>query len=217
MQLMSVLLWADFKTLVAAKGLRIQYSSRDNLYDIYASETGTFLWSITLVIGTDDAVDFEDNYKSAANKPLEYRSEDGLLKVANAKFADVLSYHVVGLTPLVIESATTGYIRYAVPFVYTLSGTHVMWEDANWGDSIDFEVGVYFDLEDEESFMSFNSFGDKFNVYKTGNLLIDVPTVRTLPVTVNFGYGAMQVYVRVKYSNVGASASRLLINLIGWR
>lgn len=208
--------YSDLISLVSSKKLLLQFSETSDRYALFAVEAN-ISWETAVLKETADAIDFEENYKGSSNKPLEYRSEDGLPKVANSKFADILSFQAIGLDPLTTPTGTVNYIRYAVNFAYTLSGTYFAWENANFGDYTDFEIGVYFDLQDEESFMVFNTFGDGFNVFQTGNLLIDVPTVKTIPPTVNFGYGDMQVYIRVKYVNSGPNDSKFLVNLIGWR
>lgn len=208
--------YATLLELVLTKKLLLQYTENEEVYNLFAVEDSVS-WEASILKGSNEAEDFDTNYKAVCNKPLAYRSEDGLPKVANSKFADVLSFQVIGLTPLTAPSGATSFIKYAVPFAYTLSGTHMIWDNANFGDYVDFEIGVYFDLENEESFMSFNTFGDGFSVFKEGNLLIDVPTVKTLPSYVNFGYGDMQVFIRTKYVNNGANDAKFVVNLIGWR
>jgi len=74
---MNVLSWSDFKTLASNKKLLMQYSDDGTNYEIFASEHGEFNWHITLSKGTSDATDFENNFKSAANAPLETKSDAG--------------------------------------------------------------------------------------------------------------------------------------------
>lgn len=70
MQLMNVNSWSDFKTLVTNKVLLMQYSDNGISYEIFAPEATVFLWTTSLVKGSSDATDFENNYKSAANAPM---------------------------------------------------------------------------------------------------------------------------------------------------
>jgi len=218
MQIMNIESWNSFKALVNTKDLLIQYSEDDNYYYIYAPEASTFLWQITLIkdSGTD-VTDFETNFKSSANKPLEYRSEDGLVKVASAKFTEKLGFYLTGATEqLELTGAGSGYIKFHFDDPYTLSGVHAQWSNANFGDKMDFIVGVYTDLEDEGTFIPLSQFADDFKVMDSGSILIDVPTVKTVPPTINLGNGDMDVYIRIKVESVGSNTSRYIINLVGW-
>lgn len=70
MQEMTVGSWTDYKTLVSSKSLLMQYSVGVNSYEVFSPEAAVFLWHITLNSGTADYIDFENNFKSAANAPL---------------------------------------------------------------------------------------------------------------------------------------------------
>lgn len=61
--------WSEYKSVIASKSLLIQYSETAYTYEIYASESA-FLWAISLLKGSSDATDFENNYKASANAPL---------------------------------------------------------------------------------------------------------------------------------------------------
>lgn len=74
MQIMNISTWADFKTLLKAKLLLIQYSETATTYEIFAPESATFLWTICLLKDSDDALDFEQNFKKDANQPLEVKA-----------------------------------------------------------------------------------------------------------------------------------------------
>lgn len=59
--------WLEFKNIALnIKVIPIQYKEEDNYYEIYASEK--MIWHIRLLKGTAEAIDFENNYKSDANK-----------------------------------------------------------------------------------------------------------------------------------------------------
>lgn len=217
MQLMNVISWSSFKTLKSSKNLGIQYSETESYYNIFLAEDKSFLWNISLLKGSEDSDDFEANYKSDANKPLEYRSTDGLPKVASAKFVESLNFFPTGNTEQAsLSSEETKYIKFHFNVSYTLSGVHVSWKDANFGDYIIFEVGVYTGAS-EDDFVALNTFSDGFKVMGTNSIVFDVPTVKTVPSTIDIGYGSMDVYIRVKCVNIGGSASKVIVNLIGWK
>lgn len=69
--------WADYKTLVSAKMLLMQYSETGTAYHVFSSESNSFMWCISLLKGSSDGTDFENSYKSAANAPLETKAASG--------------------------------------------------------------------------------------------------------------------------------------------
>lgn len=71
---MGVASWADFKTLTTNKKLLMQYSESPTTYDVFLSEAGAFLWNFTIQKGSEDATDFETNFKATANQPVDVRA-----------------------------------------------------------------------------------------------------------------------------------------------
>jgi hypothetical protein len=68
MQTMPVTTWTEFvQTCVVRKMIPLQYTEGATYYDVYAAESGMFLWTITLDKGTADADDFAANYKHLCN------------------------------------------------------------------------------------------------------------------------------------------------------
>lgn len=216
MQIMEISSWTEFKNLVETKQLLLQYSDNSREYDLFAPESSSFLWHTSILKESSDATDFETNFKASANRPLEYRSSDGLVKVASAKFVESLGFYLTGESDqLELSADSTGYIKYHFDDPYTLSGVTAFWQDSNFGDYLDFEVGVYTSAE-ESSFVSLSKFASKFKIMGSDHMTIDVPTVKTVPSTINIGYGDMDTYIRIKAVNVGTSASKVIVNLIGW-
>lgn len=216
MQTMEITSWSDFKALVTAKGLLIQYTQVDNYYSIYAPES-PFLWHISLIQdGGSDQIDFETNYKSTANAPLEYRSVDGLPKYASAMFVDNLSYWVDGTNGnLSISAGQSGYLRtnFSVPF--KLNGVDIHWENANFGDCINFEIGMYNnnDTSSENNFISLSQFANQYRIMGTDTKMFQVDTVKTIPPT----YNNSNIYIRTTYINVGSNAVNICVNLLGYK
>jgi len=78
MQIMELSSWTAFKALVTSKALLIQYSEMPDNYDLFAPEAGAFLWHTTIPKdGGSDQTDFEANFKSTANAPLEVKAGTG--------------------------------------------------------------------------------------------------------------------------------------------
>lgn len=206
--------YSQFKSIVDAKGLLGQYVEGTDRYDLFAIE-GQISWETSfLKDGGSDVTDFETNHKASYNMPMEYRSIDGLPKVASAKFADTKSFLTVGTDGVVsLTSGSTGYAKFHFTDTFTLSGVDASWYTANLGDYIDFEVGYYTDENTESTFVSLNKFGDQFKIYKDGNRIFDVPAVKEIPSTIS---GA-NIYIRAKCVNAGGTSSTVIINLIGWK
>jgi hypothetical protein len=61
--------WQEFKNTVDSKQLLIQYEESDQYYYLFAVDD-PIIYTYRLEKGTDDAVDFEQNYKPYANKRI---------------------------------------------------------------------------------------------------------------------------------------------------
>lgn len=224
-----ILNWADFKALATSKNFRIQYTETGSIYYIFAVdgilqyETEIFKNATNQVanatLENENQDDFETNYKANANLPLEYKSSDGLTKFAPSKFADVLSLYVDGTNGLAdMGAGETKYCKTHYSFSYTLAGVNVTWSGSNWGDYVDFEAGFYTDEADESTFYSINKFGDHYRIYESGKITFDVPTVKVIPSTVQVAPGVYKnIYIRSKCVNTGSNASKVMINLVGWK
>jgi hypothetical protein len=209
--------WNTYKNLISSKKLLVQYEETEIDYKLYATEGAAFIWATILNKDNgEEVIDFETNFKPSANKPLEYRSSDGLVKMASAKFVETLGFYLTGESDqLELSTNSIGYIKYHFDSPYTLSGVTAFWKDSNFGDYLDFEVGVYTSAE-ESSFVSLSKFASRFKIMGSDHMTIDVPTVKTIPPTINVGYGDMDTYIRIKAVNVGSSASKVIVNLVGW-
>ena len=208
--------WDNFKILVSTKALLMQYMERADTYEIFAPEAQTFLWNISLLKGSSDVIDFETNYKSDCNKPLEFRSVDGLPKYASAMFTDALSYWVDGTNGLLnVPSGQTGYLRTHFSDPFKLNGVDIHWEGANFGDYLNFEVGAYNnnDTSSESNFILFSQFANQYRVLGMDTKMFQVDTVKTVPST----YNGLDIYIRTTYVNSGGSAVNLCVNLLGYK
>lgn len=210
--------YAQFKDLVATKGLLGQYVENSDSYMLFAVES-TLSWEASILKdGGIDVVEFETDLKSTFNKPLEHRSADGLLKMAPSKFVESLNLWVDGENGVLdVASGETKYSKTHFTTPYTLAGVDAKWDQANLGDYLDIEVGFYM-AASEAAFVSVNKFGHMYRILGSGSRLFDVPTVKTVPPSVDIGNGVIvDLYIRVKCVNVGPSASKVVVNLVGWK
>lgn len=61
--------WTAIKNLAATKNIVMQYVEEDRIYRVFVPDT-VIIFTTEIIIGTDDATDFETNYKSTANTNL---------------------------------------------------------------------------------------------------------------------------------------------------
>lgn len=207
--------YSSFKTLVSSKVLLPQFLDCGDRYHLFAIEDN-ISWQYDLnKDGGSDQTDFETNYQPTCNKPLEYRSVDGLPKYASALFTDSSSYWVDGSNGILITNAgQTAYVKtnFSVPF--KINGVDVHWANANVGDAIDFQVGIYTgDITDETTFVQMAQFGNQYRIMGTDTKMFDTSMVSLVPPT----YNGASVYIRTKYINVGPNNTTLLINLLGYK
>lgn len=210
--------YSQFKQLVTDKSMLAQYVEHPDRYDLFAVES-SISWETSILKDSDDGTDFEANHKANYNMPLEYRSSDGLPKVASAKFVESLNLYVDGENgSTTVSAGATVYLKthYTTPF--TLAGVDLRWENVNIGDYIDFEVGFYTDEEDEGTFTPVNKFGNKYKLLGSGSRLFDVPTVKVIPPTVTIAPGVtVNLYIRAKVVNTGEAVSKIALNIVGWK
>ncbi|MGI0059239.1 MAG: hypothetical protein ACREBJ_05670 [Nitrosotalea sp.] len=207
----------QFLALVDAKTLLLQYSDGGDRYHLFAVE-GNVSWSTNILKTTREADDFEANRKATSNQPLEYRSTDGLPKIASAMFSDTKTFWVDGTsTQADITAGQTVYIKKHFDTNFTISGVDARWYSANWGDYLDFEVGFYLDEATESTFQPAVQFADHYMIYLDGERIFDVPTVKLIPSTVNVSGTNFNMYVRTTCVNTGLNASKVLVNLVGWK
>lgn len=208
--------YSQWKALLASKGMLPQYSEDAGGYDLFAVE-GSISWETRILKdGGSEQTDFEANIKPTANAPLEYRSTDGLPKVASAMFTDNLSYWVDGVNGnLTVAAGQTGYMKTHFSTDFRLNGVDVHWLSANFGDYINFEVGVYSgnNPAQENTFMPLVKFGDHYRIVGDGTKTFNVDTVKVVPST----YSGLDVYVRTTYVNAGANSVSVCVNLLGYR
>jgi hypothetical protein len=208
--------WFNFKDLVSSKGLLPQYQDLGDRYDLYAPES-PFVWhTIVIKDGGTNQTDFETNYKTSYNQPLEYRSVDGLPMIASAMFTDALSFWVDGSNGyLQIPAGQTAYstTNFSVP--YKLNGVDIQWANANAGDYVNFDVGVYNggDPTNQSTFIQIAQFANQYRLYGSAEKSFILDTVSTIPPT----YNGLNVYIRTTYVNTGLSNVMLFINLLGYK
>lgn len=112
--IMPVFSWSTFKSLVVSKEVRPQYYETNTNYEVFFDE-GNYVWSIGLLKGDSDCMDFETNYKSSWNLPVSSRDSDGANIFRNKAAKKGWSYAII---PIEFETSrrqtsTTFYSKLA--------------------------------------------------------------------------------------------------------
>lgn len=68
--------WSTFKSFIDVRNLSIQFLEHTSAYDLWATD-GIVTYLCDIYKGSSDATDFESNYKSDGNVPIERRNIDG--------------------------------------------------------------------------------------------------------------------------------------------
>jgi hypothetical protein len=208
--------YTTFWSLVSSKTLLPQYSETVDTYYIFAIED-SISWEVTVPKDSGaNQIDFETNHKETCNQPLEYRSVDGLPMVASAMFTDALGFWVDGSNGyLQISAGQTAYsvTNFSVP--YRLNGVDIQWANANAGDYVNFDVGVYSggDPTNQSTFIQMAQFANQYRLYGNAEKSFILDTVSTVPPT----YNGLNVYIRTTYVNTGANTVMLFVNLLGYK
>jgi hypothetical protein len=212
------LTYTAFKDLTSAKGLFPQYVDSGPYYEVFAIESNISWQCMIQKDDGSDQTDFETNYKASCNQPLEYRSIDGLPKVADARFVDNLSFYTDGSQgSLEAPANKTSYAKYSFSYDYTMAGIDLYWYGANWGDYMECEVGFYLNPSEESTFQTVSVFSNQYKIYQTGFRLFDVSTVKTIPPVIPVSGTTFPTVIRLSYINVGPSDAKAIVNLVGWR
>ena len=208
--------YSTFWSLISSKNLLPQYVETVDSYYLFAIED-SISWEVTVPKDSgSNQTDFEINHKSSCNLPMEFRSTEGLLKIASSMFTDDLSYWVDGSNGILsVNAGQTGYIRTNFASAFKLNGVDMHWTNANIGDYINFEVGVYNnnDTSSESNFIQLSQFANQYRVNNEASKTFTVDTVKTIPPT----YNGLIIYIRTTYVNTGSNNSTLLVNILGYK
>jgi hypothetical protein len=208
--------YSIFWSLVSSKELLPQYIDGGDRYVIFAVESNVVWETIVQKDGGANQIDFETNHQSSCNAPLEYRSVDGIPEVASAMFTDSLNFWVDGSNGfLQIPAGQTAYSVTSFSTPYKLNGVDIQWANANAGDYVNFDVGVYSggDPTNQSTFIQIAQFANQYRLYGNAEKSFILNTVSTIPPT----YNGLNVYIRTTYVNSGASNAILFINLLGYK
>lgn len=135
--------YSDFKTYVTNKALLIQYIQTPTMYSLFAVEAGVICWQTNLIMGSADATDFENNYKSAANAPLEIKAGIGRpLRISASPQPSGTVEHWKGFQITVPIGQTSGYVDISFPSTVYLRGGYIVSNDVDLDDYITADVLV---------------------------------------------------------------------------
>jgi len=140
--------WSNYKTLVSNKKMLMQYEETTGHYFIYAIEANAIAWKYTITKGTSDATDFENNYESSCNQPLEIKEIAGKpARIASSAQPAGTAEKWIGFS-IDFGSSDTTKTQYVIfnSLVY-LRGGYMLPDNVLNGDIMDVSVEAYIDEE----------------------------------------------------------------------
>ena len=142
MQQMELTTWASFKSLVATKGLAIQYTENTNTYDLFGPEAGSFMWHYTMLMdGGSDQTDFETNFKPTANAPLEIKAGAGRpMRVSASPQPDNTIEHWKGYQLTIPAGQTSAYVDVSFSSTVYLHGGYIVSADVDFDDYVQADI-----------------------------------------------------------------------------
>jgi hypothetical protein len=131
-------------------------------------------------------------------------------------FTDSLAFWVDGSNGyLSITAGQTAYSITNFSTPYKLNGVDIQWANANAGDYVNFDVGVYSggDPTNQSTFIQIAQFANQYRLYGSAEKSFILDTVSTIPPA----YNGLNVYIRTTYVNNGTNNAMLFVNLLGYK
>lgn len=128
--------WANFKTtVIATKNILMQYSERNDRYDIYASD-GPFIWSYSIIKeipASAEQTDFETNFKTKANQKVGNETQPFAIPSYRTKRMAIAA-------PVLCPKNSTTEILYKLTQEFFTKGGCLIVENPQFGDYVFAEV-----------------------------------------------------------------------------
>jgi hypothetical protein len=193
--------WADFKTVVAAKSMKVQHIDLGDYYHVLAMDSAFKVNTDILKDGGADQTDFDANYKADSNKPIVQTS-------ALTFGSDTYKPNLVGFDFTAVKTTTTTG-EYEIDTAYAIHGGVMECQDWNFSDYI--EVDVY----DKNNVLGYGAgfvlqvYARKWYVQSGPNRFEDID-VAILP--------APGLFFRVKYHSTGiVNDVKVLMNILSYQ
>ncbi|MGH7975011.1 MAG: hypothetical protein ACREBR_05770 [bacterium] len=135
--------YSAFKSLVTAKALLPQYNDTGNNYELFAIEQN-ISWQYTIVKdGGADQTDFETNYQSTCNKPLEIKAGVGRpVRVSASPQPAGTVEHWKGWQITVPAGQTSAYVDISFSSTVYLHGGYIVSSEVDYDDYVTADVLV---------------------------------------------------------------------------
>ena len=143
MKTVNVTSWASWKTLIAAKNLLPQYIEHADRYDLFAVET-SIVWELSILKDDGaDVIDFETNYKSTYNQPLEIKAAAGRpIRISASPQPANTVEHWKGYQITIPTGQTSAYVDISFPSTVYLKGGYIVSADVDFDDYVQVDVLV---------------------------------------------------------------------------
>lgn len=204
--------WTQFKTISNAKSMSIQYIETDNFYHLKSFD-GVFCIDCELSknpTDTTDLLDFENNYKANANKPLVPKDSTGLPIQRGSPFTDALGFRFRGHSfKETVSANTTKDIDYLVSAERWINGGRLIVDNIGSDDKLTFQVVDKDNIFGYGAGVVLDEFIKDFYIPSTGTLEVAL----AYPARIYAG-----LYLRLKYSSTASGGCIVKCNLyLHWK
>lgn len=133
--------YVAFKSLVSVKGMLPQYADGGDTYFLFAVEANVS-WQYTLIKDSgSDQTDFETNYQSLCNKPLEIKAAAGRpIRVSASPQPDSTVQHWQGYQLILPAGQLSAYLDITFSSTVYLHGGYIVSADVDYDDYIQADV-----------------------------------------------------------------------------
>lgn len=195
--------WAELKAFADARGLSIQYVDLGVKYALAAFD-GIFALHCEINKSSDDAADFDANYKANGNKPVKQRSYNNLGE------DDRFSFFGKAFSFTAIKNISTTY-DFLLDQAYALKGGSFYSEDSIPGDYIKCQIVDVDNVLGYGAGFVVAEYIDKWYVYALQQIHINNEFVGVMPVS--------GLYFRVVYTSDASATvdSTVFFNLFTYK
>jgi len=198
--------WAQFKDFIEKFNLSkvLRYIEFETEYLIWVEESGATI-SIRLKKGTNEASDFETNYK---NNVIPIRTKDGREIITTTTHHIGKGLNWIGLPIYEIPAGTTQYFYYRQESIIELQGGRYIAVNGNHNDRGEFAVVIKGSAPEQDTILK--KFID-LDIYP--NKLEEFTSDQTT--TINFNLNP-NLNIRIKYISTGTENVILKVRLLIW-
>jgi hypothetical protein len=133
--------YTAFKSLVSTKGLLPQYTDNGNGYIVFAIEANISWQCFIAKDGGSDQIDFETNYQSTCNQPLEIKAAAGRpMRISASPQPANTVEHWQGYQITVPVGQSSAFVDISFPSTVYVHGGYIVSPDVDFTDYVGVDV-----------------------------------------------------------------------------